>query len=72
MVFRYTDRLQAWVHFVPVQNDLTDLYDILTFFRGDHDGKNGHEDLAEKIATQGRKWSLTYWRKEDMVAYMFR
>ncbi|KAJ2926441.1 hypothetical protein H1R20_g10653, partial [Candolleomyces eurysporus] len=68
----YTDRFQPWVHYVPVQVDLSDLLDSLYFFRGDPSGNNGHPDLAEKIARQGREWSLTHWRKVDMTAYMFR
>ncbi|PPR01008.1 hypothetical protein CVT24_000589 [Panaeolus cyanescens] len=28
--------------------------------------------LGRKIARRGRKWAERYWRKEDMVAYMFR
>ena len=71
-VSRYTDRFQPWVHYVPVQVDLSDLLDTLYFFRGDPAGNNGHPDLAEKIAKQGREWSLTHWRKVDMTAYMFR
>jgi hypothetical protein len=31
---RYTDRIQPWLHYVPVQFDLSDLYDILVYFRG--------------------------------------
>ena len=31
-----------------------------------------HEDLARRIATAGREWSLKYWRREDLTAYMFR
>jgi len=54
------------VHYVPVKADLTDLYDVLTFFRG------GHDDLARNIAVAGKDWSKTFWRKEDMVSYQFR
>ncbi|KAF6762134.1 hypothetical protein DFP72DRAFT_878086 [Ephemerocybe angulata] len=68
----YTDRIAPWVHFVPVQLDLSDLLDSLYFFRGDPSGNNGHLDLAEKIALAGREWSLKYWRRADMTAYMFR
>jgi len=69
---RYLDRIEPWVHYVPIQLDLSDLLDTLYFFRGDPAGNNGHPDLAEKIAHQGREWSLTHWRKEDLTAYMFR
>ncbi|KAJ3575469.1 hypothetical protein NP233_g1084 [Leucocoprinus birnbaumii] len=68
----FTDRVQSWVHFVPVQVDLSDLYDALMFFRGDGNGEGSHEDLGRKIAMAGREWSLKYWRKEDLNAYFFR
>lgn len=69
---RFTDRLAPWVHYIPVQNDLSDLYDSLIFFRGDPNGDGAHDDLARKIAYAGRDWSLRFWRKEDLTAYMFR
>ena len=67
--------------------DLSDLFDALLFFRGGllgpgdggPDTDSGfvassahHEDLARRIATAGREWSLKYWRREDLTAYMFR
>ena len=70
--YRFTDRIAPWVHYIPVQVDLSDLYDSLMFFRGDLHGNNAHDDLARKIASAGREWSLRYWRKEDLTAYMFR
>lgn len=61
------------VHYVPVKSDLTDLYDIMAFFRGlKEDGSDGHDEMAKEIATEGRVWSQSYWRKEDLVAYQFR
>ncbi|KAF8184821.1 glycosyl transferase family 90-domain-containing protein [Pholiota molesta] len=68
----YTDRVAPWVHYVPIQVDLSDLWDALVFFRGDPAGSGAHEDMGKKIAMDGRKWSKTFWRKEDMVAYNFR
>ncbi|KAK7049711.1 hypothetical protein VNI00_005742 [Paramarasmius palmivorus] len=68
----YHDRVQPWVHYVPIQVDLSDLYDALIFFRGDPNGQGAHEDLAKKIALQGREWSKTFWRKEDLNAYFYR
>lgn len=69
---RFTDRLAPWVHYIPVQNDFSDLYDSLIFFRGDPNGDGAHDDLARKIGYAGREWSLKFWRKEDLTAYMFR
>jgi len=52
--------------------DLSDLYDSLTFFRGDLYSEDAHEELAARIALAGRAWAKTFWREEDMNAYMFR
>ncbi|KAJ7596234.1 glycosyl transferase family 90-domain-containing protein [Mycena floridula] len=68
----YMERIAPWLHYVPVQLDLSDLHDALVFFRGDINGKGAHEDLARKIAKEGRQWSKTFWRREDLVAYFFR
>lgn len=69
---RFTDRIQPWVHYVPVQIDLSDLWDAFSFFRGDLNDDLGHDNLAKKIGAQGREWSLNFWRHEDLVAYNFR
>lgn len=68
----WTDRAQAWVHYIPVQVDYSDLYDAFTFFAGDEIGKGGHDEMAKKIANSGKEWALNYWRPEDITAYMFR
>uniref|UniRef100_A0A8H7XUJ7 Glycosyl transferase CAP10 domain-containing protein n=1 Tax=Psilocybe cubensis TaxID=181762 RepID=A0A8H7XUJ7_PSICU len=68
----FADRVAPWVHYVPIQIDLSDLHDALIFFRGDGNGDGAHEDLARKIAIAGRQWSKTYWRKEDLAAYFYR
>lgn len=68
----WTDRLQPWVHYVPVQLDYADMYDALVFFRGDLNGRGGEDRLAADIAAMGRQWSLTQWRMVDMSAYVFR
>ncbi|OAV95361.1 hypothetical protein PTTG_05423 [Puccinia triticina 1-1 BBBD Race 1] len=107
----YSDRIQPWVHYVPIKVDYSDLYDVMVFFKGDDDEENagpsppptkpdgpripqhsrttreartdrarrapvgtskGHDHLAEKIATQGKRWAAEHWRRTDMAAYMFR
>ncbi|KZT57497.1 glycosyltransferase family 90 protein [Calocera cornea HHB12733] len=70
----YMDRIQPWVHYVPIKMDFSDLYDVLTFFRGDvaRGGEGNNDDMARKIGEAGRIWSLTMFRKEDMVAYQWR
>ncbi|KAJ9111349.1 hypothetical protein QFC19_001117 [Naganishia cerealis] len=68
----WNDRSQAWVHYVPVQLDNSDLYDTLAYFRGDEDGNNGDDEAAYKIAAAGRSWFETHIRREDMAAYASR
>lgn len=67
------DWLTPWVHFIPMQIDYSDLYDISAFFIGSPDGRvKGHDAHAQQIAEQGRKFALEHWRWEDMQAYMYR
>ncbi|KAJ6551850.1 glycosyl transferase family 90-domain-containing protein [Mycena capillaripes] len=61
----FTDRLAPWVHYVPIQNSYSDLFDALVFFRA-------HDAAGARIAAAGREWSRRYWRKEDLVSYMYR
>ncbi|KAL8292384.1 hypothetical protein RQP46_000996 [Phenoliferia psychrophenolica] len=68
----YSERIQPWVHYVPVSTDYQDVWSIMTFFRGDLDGQGSHDDIAEKLATEGKVWANEYWRWEDMQAYFFR
>lgn len=41
-------------------------------FEGGIDGQDGEPLLAKQIATEGKEWVNTHWRKEDMTAYVFR
>ncbi|RSH90840.1 Glycosyltransferase 90 protein [Saitozyma podzolica] len=66
------DVMQAWVHYVPIQLDYSDLYDAIAFFRGDLSGQGGESALAKEIADAGRAWSNANWRRADMTAYAFR
>lgn len=53
-----------WVHYIPIKLDYSDLYDVLTFFRGDMDGIGDHDAMAAKIAKAGKQWVEAFWRKE--------
>ncbi|GAA5882446.1 hypothetical protein JCM16303_001739 [Sporobolomyces ruberrimus] len=68
----YQDRVQEWVHYIPLKIDYSDLYDIMAFFIGTPDGQGGHDSLAEKIGASGKRWAKEHWRKADMAAYMYR
>ncbi|SCV72165.1 BQ2448_4859 [Microbotryum intermedium] len=68
----YHERIEPWVHYVPVKLDYSDLYDIMTFFVGTPQAKGAHDALAQKVGAAGQKWAATHWRKVDMAAYMYR
>ncbi|GAA5866861.1 hypothetical protein JCM1840_004292 [Sporobolomyces johnsonii] len=68
----YQDRIQEWVHYVPIKVDYSDVYDVMAFFVGTPDGQGGHDSLAEKIGAAGQQWARDYWRRVDMAAYMYR
>jgi hypothetical protein len=61
----HDSRLIPWKHFVPMDNTFADLWGILEFFFL-------HDDQAEKIALEGRKWAEQVLRKEDMLVYVYR
>ncbi len=68
----WTERAQAWVHYVPINIDYSDLHDSLLFFRGDTYARGGEDELAEEIAEAGEEWARTSWRRVDMAAYVAR
>ncbi|KAJ7651143.1 glycosyltransferase family 90 protein [Roridomyces roridus] len=69
----YSGRIVPWIHYVPVQLDLSDLHDTLLFFRGiGLNAVGAHDELAREIARAGRAWSKKAWRKEDVLSYWFR
>ncbi|KAK4705426.1 hypothetical protein P7C70_g776, partial [Phenoliferia sp. Uapishka_3] len=68
----YTRRIMPWFHYVPIKSDYADLTDVAAFFIGAPDGSGSHDDLAERIAANGRKWAKEHWREADMAAYQFR
>ncbi|KAK4049073.1 Protein O-glucosyltransferase 2 [Microbotryomycetes sp. JL201] len=68
----YIDRIQPWVHYVPVSVNYSELWDIMAFFKGDVTGQVGHDRLAKEIALEGKRWAEQYWRWEDMQAYFLR
>ena len=65
----YDDRIQPWLHFVPLDNSFQDLYSVLEFF-GDVNGPG--DDAARYIATVGKMWAEKVLRQQDMRLYMWR
>ncbi|KAH0529372.1 hypothetical protein TsFJ059_004126 [Trichoderma semiorbis] len=67
----HDSRLVAWKHFVPMDSRFIDYYGIMEYFLG-YEGRNGHDHVAEKIATEGKEWADLVLRKEDMQIYVLR
>ncbi|KAK9897476.1 glycosyltransferase family 90 protein [Cystobasidium minutum MCA 4210] len=68
----WTDWAIPWLHFIPLQVDYSDIYDVMAFFRGGPNGENGHDHLAREIAMAGKAWAKEHMRWEDIEAYTFR
>ena len=82
-VFRswYTERLQPYLHFVPIDPRFHALHSTYLYFTGTTDraqvnGKDaklkGASNDAEWIAREGHKWTEKAVGKKDMEVYLFR
>lgn len=67
----HDSRLVPWKHFVPMDNRFSDYYGILDYFIG-FSGRDGHDEAAEKIASDGKEWADRVLRREDMLIYVLR
>jgi hypothetical protein len=67
----HDDRLMPWVHFVPLDIALRDLWGIMAYFLG-FAGSHAHDVEGERIAEDGRIWAENLLRKEDMELYVHR
>lgn len=67
----HDDRLFPWVHFVPMDNTFKDIYGILDYFMG-FQGVGAHDDMAARIAQEGKEWAEKVLRREDMAIYTYR
>lgn len=56
------------ISYIPMKVDYTDFFDIMAFFAGDMDGKNGHDALARQIGQNGKEYAAKFWRFADMEA----
>ncbi|KAL7410809.1 hypothetical protein BDY24DRAFT_329960, partial [Mrakia frigida] len=64
--------LTPWLHYIPVNLDLSDLYHSSTFFLGAPGVSEGNGDAGKIISKAGQDFVEKHWRWEDMQAYMFR
>jgi hypothetical protein len=67
----HDDRLMPWVHFVPLDITLRDLWTTMAYFIG-FAGSRAHDVEGERIAEEGRLWAEKVMRKEDMELYVHR
>ncbi|KZP01233.1 glycosyltransferase family 90 protein [Calocera viscosa TUFC12733] len=59
-----TEQARAWVHYVPVLPDMSDLPALLHYF-------HTHDQEAQKIAEAGRRWAEDRQRQEDVEGAWF-
>lgn len=62
----------AWLHYIPMQVDYSDMWDIMSFFRGGMNGEGAHDALGKEIAEAGKEWVRLCYRWADLEAYQFR
>ncbi|XP_069491806.1 protein O-glucosyltransferase 1 [Ambystoma mexicanum] len=55
-------QLKPWVHYIPVQQDLSDLRDLLQFVME-------NDDVAQQISERGRLFITDHLRMEDVSCY---
>jgi len=72
----HDNRLMPWVHFIPLDITLRDLWSTMAYFLGFSDGGSSgvqaHDFEGERIATEGRLWAGKVLRREDMLLYVHR
>lgn len=64
----FDERLVPWVHYVPVSLSMEELPEIMRYLSLTPEG----EQIAQKIALQGRRWAHSVLRKQDFRIYWYR
>ncbi|EME41584.1 glycosyltransferase family 90 protein [Dothistroma septosporum NZE10] len=69
-VFRewHDDRLQPWLHYVPISLGMDELPEVVRYLVEEEEGR----ELAERLAMKGRQWTLKALRPVDQVVYLYR
>ncbi|KAK4053960.1 hypothetical protein OIO90_003797 [Microbotryomycetes sp. JL221] len=68
----WTDWIVPWLHFIPIQVDYSDMWDVMAFFRGGLQGEGAHDELGREIAEAGKEWVKLCFRWPDLEAYQYR
>ncbi|TXT04883.1 hypothetical protein VHUM_03966 [Vanrija humicola] len=59
----FNDFLVPWYHYVPIQTDYSDVFDIMAYFRGAPDGSTaGRDDVAREISKNAMDFVHNHWR----------
>jgi hypothetical protein len=61
--YHFSSRLVPWVHYVPLSHSAADLIEKVEWLRA-------HDDLAQKIAHNGRVFGDSYLRLEDTLCFV--
>ena len=69
-VFRewHDERLQPWLHYVPISLAMEDLPEVVRYLADEEEG----QQVAAMLAERGREWSLRALRPVDQAIYVFR
>jgi hypothetical protein len=69
-VFRewHDERLQPWLHYVPISLSMEDLPEVVRYLADDEEGRH----VAAMMAERGRQWSLRALRPADQAIYLYR
>jgi len=69
-VFRewHDERLQPWLHYVPISLGMEELPEVVRYLSVEREG----QQLAELLAAKGREWSLRALRPVDQAIYLYR
>ncbi|KAM0753095.1 hypothetical protein T439DRAFT_311762 [Meredithblackwellia eburnea MCA 4105] len=68
----WSDWAIPWLHFIPIQVDYSDMWDVMAFFRGGLNGEGAHDALGKEIADAGKEWVRECFRYPDLEAYQYR
>jgi len=69
-VFRewHDERLQPWLHYIPISLGMQDLPEVVRYLADEEEGRQ----VAAMLAERGRQWSLRALRPVDQAIYVFR
>lgn len=64
----HDERLQPWLHYVPISLGLEELPEVVRYLTSEQEGR----DIAAVMAEKGRLWSLRALRPVDQAIYLYR